>query len=83
MELTAEQKKTLKIPGGVVVEAVDGAAAAAGISTGDVILRVNNTDVTYVKSLIEARAYTDGKKPVALRVSDENGTRFVTVRPEE
>ncbi len=83
MELTAEQKKALKVAGGVVVEAVDGAAAAAGITTGDVILRVNNTDVTNVKSFNEALAKTDGKKPVALLVRDENGTRFVPVRPDE
>ena len=83
MELTAEQKKALKVTGGVVVEAADGAAAAAGISAGDVILRVNNTDVANVKSFNEALAKVDGKKPVALLVRDENGTRFVPVRPDE
>src|SRR5213075_1196166 len=48
-EVTPDQKKTLKVSGGVAVEAVDGAALAAGISPGDVILRVNNVDVTNVK----------------------------------
>jgi serine protease Do len=82
-DLTAEQKKTMKIAAGVLVEAADGAAAAAGISAGDVILRVNNTDVTNVKTFNEALAKVDSKKPVALLVRDENGTRFVPVRPEE
>ena len=82
-ELTGEQKRTLKIGGGVLVEAVDGAAAAAGISAGDVILRINNTDVTSVKSFNETLAKVDSGKSVALLVRDENGTRFVPVRPDE
>jgi len=83
-EVTPDQKKSLKLAGGgVAVEAVDGAALAAGISPGDVILRVNNVDVTNVKAFNEAVAKLDTKKPVALLVRDENGTRFVTFRTEE
>jgi len=82
-ELTAEQRKALKITGGgVAVEAVDGAALAAGIGPGDVILRVNNVDVPNVKAFNEAVAKIDPKKPVALLIRDEQGTRFVTYRPE-
>jgi serine protease Do len=82
-EVTPDQKKALKVSGGVAVEAVDGAALAAGISPGDVILRVNNVDVTSVKAFNEAVSKLDAKKPVALLVRDENGTRFVTFRTEE
>jgi len=82
-EVTPEQKKTHKVVGGVTVEAADGAAAAAGISAGDIILRVNNVDVANVKAFNEAVAKLDVKKPVALLVRDENGTRFVTFRTEE
>jgi serine protease Do len=82
-ELTPEQKKVLKVQGGVAVEASDGAAAAAGITAGDIIMRVNNVDVSNVKAFNEAVAKLDTKKPVALLVRDENGTRFVTFRSEE
>ena len=82
-EVTAEQKKTLKVNGGVAVEAVDGAALAAGISPGDVIQRVNNVEVTNVKAYNDAVAKLDPKKPVALLVRDENGARFVTFRTDE
>jgi serine protease Do len=82
-EVGADQKKALKIQGGVLVEAVDGAALAAGIEPGDVILRVNNVDIKDVKSFGDAVAKLDPKKPVALLVRDENGTRFVTLRAEE
>ena len=83
-EVTPDQKKALKLTGGgVAVEAVDGAALAAGISPGDVIMRINNVDVTNVKTFQDAVAKLDTKKPVALLVRDENGTRFVTFRTEE
>jgi len=81
-EIPAEQKKALKLAGGVAVEAVDGAALAAGIQPGDVILRVNNTDIANVKAFNDAVARIDPKKPAALLVRDENGTRFAIIRPD-
>ena len=82
IEMTAEQKKALKISNGVIVEAADGAALAAGIGPGDVILRVNNVDITNVKSFTDTVAKLDPKKAVAVLIRDEQGTRFVTFRPE-
>jgi serine protease Do len=81
-EVPADQKKALKVQSGVTVEAADGAALAAGISPGDVILRVNNIDITGVKSFTDTVSKLDVKKPVALLVRDENGTRFITFRPD-
>jgi len=40
-------------------------------------------DVTSVKAFQEAVSKLDPKKPVALLVRDENGTRFVTFRTDE
>ena len=62
--------------------AVDGAALAAGIQPGDVILRVNNTDVPNAKAFNDAMAKLEARKPVALLVRDENGTRFAIIRPD-
>jgi len=81
-EVTTEQKKALKVQNGVAVDAVDGAALAAGISPGDVILRVNNVDIANVKSFNDTVAKLDVKKPVALLIRDESGTRFITFRPD-
>ena len=47
------------------------------------ILRVNNVDIKDVKGYNDAVAKLDAKKPVALLIRDENGTRFVTLRAEE
>ncbi len=82
-DIPAEQKRMLKLQGGVAVEAVTGAAEAARIQPGDVILRVNNTDVASVKAFNDAVAKLDQKKPVALLVRDENGTRYAIIRPDE
>ena len=65
------------------MEAVDGAALAAGVQPGDVILRVNNADIRDMKAYNDAVMKLDPKKPVALLVRDENGTRFAIVRPAE
>jgi serine protease Do len=81
-ELTADQKKALKVNQGVVVEAADGAVLAAGVGPGDVILRVNNVDTPNVKAFNDAVAKLDPKKPVALLIKDEQGTRYITFRPE-
>ncbi len=81
-EVTPDQKKAMKLQNGVAVEAADGAALAAGITPGDVILRVNNIDIANVKTFNDTVAKLDAKKPVALLIRDENGTRFITFRPD-
>jgi len=79
-DLSAEEKKQLKIAGGVMVEASDGAAAAAQVGPGDVILRINNTEIANVKAFKDAVAKLDVKKPVSLLIKDETGQRFITFR---
>jgi serine protease Do len=81
-DIGTDQKKQLKVSSGVAVEAVDGAALAAGIQPGDVILKINTFDVPNVKTFNDVVAKLDTKKPVALLVRDENGSRYVTFRPE-
>jgi serine protease Do len=81
-DLTADQKKALKVAGGVLVEAVEGVASTSGIEPGNVILRVNNTDVANVKAFNEALAKLVPKKPVAFLVRDENGTRYAIIRSD-
>jgi len=80
-DLTAEQKKELKITNGVYVEAVTGPAAGA-VSAGDIILRVNNTDIASAKQFNELVSKLDLKRAVALLVRNEQGTRFLAFRPD-
>ncbi len=79
-EISADDRKTLKLDNGVVVKDSDGAAERAGIRQGDVILAVNNADVKSVSQFNEIVAKLDAKKAVALLVRRENQTRYVTLR---
>jgi serine protease Do len=79
-DVSAEDRKTLKIDFGVMVNDTDGAAERAGIRQGDVILALNNTDVKSVSQFNDILAKLDAKKAVALLVKRENQTRFVTLR---
>jgi serine protease Do len=45
-DLSAAQKRELKIESGVLVELAEGRAASAGIQQGDLILQMNNTEIT-------------------------------------
>jgi len=68
---------------GVVITDVDpdGAAAAHGFKTGDVILDVGGKAVSAPADVRRALsdAKTEGKRTVLMRVKSEQGTRFVAV----
>ncbi|MCE2832064.1 MAG: DegQ family serine endoprotease, partial [Oxalobacteraceae bacterium] len=48
-DMTDAQKQELRLDGGAVVESAEGPAARVGLQQGDVIVRVNNTDVRDAK----------------------------------
>lgn len=68
---------------GVVVTDVDPESAAAerGLSPGDVIAAVNDSDVKSASDVSKAvdAATAKGRKSVLLRVDGENGSRFVAL----
>ena len=78
-ELTKEQKGILKITSGVLVEETTGAAARAGIQTGDVIVAVNNQEVNSAEEL--ARLLDDpARKSAALLVKRGENAHYVSLR---
>ncbi|HEU5276607.1 MAG TPA: Do family serine endopeptidase [Xanthobacteraceae bacterium] len=68
---------------GVVVTQVDpdGAAAAHGFKTGDVILEIGGKSVNAPADVRKAlnQAKSDGKRTVLMRVKSDQGTRFVAI----
>ncbi len=80
-DLTDAQKKELKIKGGVRVDGADGAAARAGVREGDVVLAIDNTDVTSVKQFESVIAKLDKAKPLTLLVRRGDVVNFLIVRP--
>jgi serine protease Do len=76
-QLNPEERKQAGVSGGVVVEDSTGAAANAGIQSGDVILSLNGTPVKSVEEL-KALVSKAGKK-VALLVLRDDARIFVPV----
>jgi serine protease Do len=75
--LSPEEKRSSELSNGVVVEDVGGAAARAGVRSGDVILSINNTPVKSVEHLKELVAKSG--KTVALLVQRDDARIFIPV----
>jgi len=67
---------------GVVVEEADGAAADAGIQQGDIILRVNDTDITSPEQFAKVVKGLDKSRPAVLLVSRDQQSQWVIVKPQ-
>ena len=80
-ELTDAQKRELKIKNGVRVEAAEGIAARAGVREGDVIVTVDNVEVTGAKQFESVMGKADKGKPVTLLVRRGEAATFVILRP--
>jgi serine protease Do len=80
-DIPADQKKTLKLTNGVMVDAVEGPAARAGFQKGDVILRIGDTDITSAKQFDAVVQNVDPSKMVAVLVRRGDNTQFVPLRP--
>jgi serine protease Do len=80
-DLSDVQKRELRIKGGVMVDVAEGAAARAGLRQGDVILSVNNTDLTSSKQFNELVAKLDRNKAAVLLVRRGDSASFIPVKP--
>ncbi len=80
-EITDAQKKELKIKGGVKIDAIEGAAARAGLREGDVIVSIANSEITGVKEFETALAKIDKSKTVTLLFRRGELAQFAMIRP--
>ncbi len=79
--LSEAQKRELNIDSGVLIESVEGAAARAGLRQGDIVLRLNNTDIKDTAQFAALAAKLDPKKMAALLVRRGDSSQFVSIRP--
>ncbi len=82
-DLTDAQKRELKLDIGIVVEVAEGSAARAGLQPGDVIVRLNNTDIKDAKQFNALVAKLDAKKNALLLVRRGDSSQFVPLRPAQ
>lgn len=81
-DLADTKRKELGVDGGVQVDVVDGGAARAGLRPGDVILKLQNTDITSARQFNELVGKLDPKKIVAVLVRRGETAQYVTIRPD-
>ncbi len=81
-EPTAEQRKELKITGGILVDDAQGAAARAGIRRGDIILAVNNQDVKSLEQFTQLMTQFEKGKIVAMLVRRGGNALYIPFRIE-
>jgi len=79
--LTAEQRRELRIEGGVLVDSSEGRAATAGVRPGDLILQMNNVEIRDAAQFNALAGKLDPKKSVAVLVRRENVTQYLVVKP--
>jgi len=65
----------------VRVESVDGAAARAGVREGDVLLSLDNTEVTSAKQFEALVAKLDKARSVTLLVRRGDTVNFLIIKP--
>ena len=80
-DLTEAQKKELRVKGGVRVDAVDGAAARAGLREGDVILAMDNTEIADSKQFSTVAAKAEKSKAVSVMVRRDEWANYLIIRP--
>ncbi len=80
-DLTEAQKRDLKVKNGVRVETAEGAAARAGLREGDVILSLDNTEVSSAKQFETLVGKLDRSKPATALVRRGDTVNFLIIRP--
>lgn len=81
-DLSATQKKDLKLKGGVRVVAAAEAGARAGLREDDIILALANTEIATLKDFEAVLAKVDKTKPVNVLVRRGDWAQYVLIRPE-
>lgn len=80
-DLTEDKRRELRVTGGVQVDAAEGAAAAAGLRRGDIILGINNTDVTGARQFNDLVSKLDARRPAFVLMRRGDVVRYVPIRP--
>ena len=84
VELTAEQKRTLELQGGVVIKEVqEGPAALIGLQPGDIITHLNNQAIGTAKEFADIAKALPKNRSVSMRVLRQGRASFITFKLAE
>lgn len=81
VDVPSDMQRKLRIKGGAQVRVAEGAAAQAGLQEGDIVLAVNDTDVTDAAQFNKLVSRLDKKKAAGLLVRRGDQTQWVAVQP--
>ncbi len=80
-DLTAEQRAKLHIDGGVLVQSVSGPAESVGIRPGDIVLGLDNQEVSSAAQFEQLVAQIDRNRTHVLLIRRGDSAQFVPIRP--
>jgi serine protease Do len=80
-DLTEAQRREFSVKNGVRVDKVEGAATRAGVHEGDVLLSIDNTEITSVSQLESVVGKIDKTKSVSVLIRRGAWVTFVVIRP--
>ncbi|HOM13287.1 MAG TPA: DegQ family serine endoprotease [Rubrivivax sp.] len=80
-DLSEAHKRELRVRGGVRVEAVEGAAARAGLREGDLILSLENTEIADARQFNQLAQKFDKAKAVSVLVRRGDAVNYLVIKP--
>lgn len=81
VDLPEERRSQLGVRGGVLVESAEGAAARSGLRQGDIILSIDNQDVSSARQFNEIVAKLDRSRTHVVLVRRGENAAFVPIKP--
>ena len=82
-EVSASTRERFQFQGGVQVVEADGPAAEAGIGAGDIVLTINETDITSPAQYASVVEKLDKSRPAAVLVMRADQSQWVTITPRK
>jgi len=79
-DIDSARLRELELESGVLIDRVAGAGEQAGLKTGDIVLALNNDDVTSVSQFKELMANYESARSVALLIQRGGGSLYIPIR---
>jgi serine protease Do len=80
-DLTDAQRRELRVRNGVRIDSVDGAAARAGLREGDIVLSIDNTEISGARQFEATVSKLDRSKPIGVLARRGEWANYFIIRP--